>query len=161
MPELNRREIWVGTLTLFSAILVFGLLAIGAPLIQSDDYRGLFLIADFGRIDGLSAGSPVRMAGVGIGRVSKVSLGAQKRAVVTLEIFDPEMLVPNDTAAVIETDGIFGEKYVELHPGGDSEMLSSGQRLSYSHDSVVLENLLNQIVARAKADRPDERDEIQ
>jgi len=79
---------------------------------------------------------------------------------VTLAIFDSNLAIPSDTAAVIETDGIFGEKYIELHPGGDIETLSPGQRLSYVQDSVVLESLLNQVVNRAKTSRLAEQKDL-
>lgn len=151
MANSAKREAWVGCI---AAALVFSVIAFAflAPLPQNQgDTQGLSIFAEFGRIDGLVVGSPVRLAGIDIGRVADVALTESQRAKVTLYIVDGGIQIPSDTAAVIETDGIFGEKYVELHPGGEFDSLSSGQNLSYSQDSVVLESLLNQIVARAQA----------
>ncbi len=154
MPDRSRQEAWVGTLTaaVFLSLVIF---SVFLPGMEKDPARptGFTLTADFGRVDGLVVGSPVRLAGLDVGRVTQVFLTPQGRANVILSIDDVSLPIPADTAAVIETDGIFGEKYVELHPGGEFENLTSGQRLSYSQDSVVLESLLNQIVSRARAQR--------
>jgi phospholipid/cholesterol/gamma-HCH transport system substrate-binding protein len=91
------------------------------------------------------------LAGIDVGYVGAIALGEGRRAKVTLVIGNPDLPIPADTAAAIETDGIFGEKYVELYPGGDFEVLSNGERVSYVQDSVVLESLLNQVVSRSKA----------
>ena len=143
------------------AAVLFLLVVVLSLFIRSGDpdrsaETGLWLTADFNRIDGLNIGSPVRVAGLNVGNVTEVAIGAPGRATVVIRIEDSTLPIPLDTAAVIETDGIFGEKYIELHPGGEFENLKSGQRFSYAQDSVVLESLLNQIVAQAKARRqPD------
>lgn len=151
MTDVNWREVWVGTATVAFALLVVAIIAVDTSQPTSELEAGYRIEADFGRIDGLAEGSPVRLAGLDIGSVERVELAARHRATVIMAITGSDVAIPADSAAVIETDGIFGQKYVEIHPGGDFEMLSNGQRLSYSQDSVVLESLLNQIVSRAKA----------
>lgn len=61
--------------------------------------------------------------------------------------------LPEDTAAIIETAGLFGAKYIELQPGGALDNLAPGDSISYTQDAVILEELLAKIVARAKAAR--------
>lgn len=151
MTDLNWREVGVGAITTALVILVIAVIAFQSPPDTPPLEGGYRVEADFGRIDGLTAGSPVRMAGLNIGTVETVDLAAGNRASVVMAIGTVDMQIPADSAAVIETDGVFGQKYVEIHPGGDFEMLPDGGRLSYSQDSVVLESLLNQIVSRAKA----------
>ena len=159
MVDLNRREVSVGAIALVLVLGVLSLLISGTPDSEPPEGTGLMLNAEFNRIDGLSVDSPVRLAGIDVGRVSQLKLGDDTQALVSLEIFDPTLPIPLDTAAVIETDGIFGEKYIELHPGGELEALKSGQAVAYTQDSVVLETLLNQVVARAKASRSKEAGE--
>lgn len=160
MPDRPMREALVGTLTalVFLIVVAISLFLPGGDG-QSSRSTILTLSAEFNRIDGLTVGSPVRLAGLDIGEISEVSLSPGGRAKVVMTIGDETLPIPSDTAAVIETDGIFGEKYVELHPGGELETLTSGQRISYSQDSVVLESLLNQIVARAQARRGENENE--
>jgi len=151
------RAVWeaiVGTIAAVVSLLVIALsILISNGEVGQSNGPGLKLSAYFNRIDGLIIGSPVRMAGIDVGQVTEVNLGAHGLVTVIISIEDSTLPIPKDTAAVIETDGIFGEKYIELHPGGEFENLQSGQRFSYSQDSVVLESLLNQIVARAQAQR--------
>jgi phospholipid/cholesterol/gamma-HCH transport system substrate-binding protein len=159
MANSNWRDAWVGTATIVVAVCLIVFLARPAPEDQKAAENNLILVAEFGRIDGLHIDSPVRLAGIDVGHVGAIALGENRRATVTLSIANPDLPIPADTAAVIETDGIFGEKYVELHPGGDFEVLSHGQRISYAQDSVVLESLLNQVVSRAKASKAASEDE--
>ena len=58
-----------------------------------------------------------------------------------------------DTAAVIQTDGLLGAKYIELKPGGDETMLKPGQEISFTQDAMVLEELVGMIIDQAKAKR--------
>lgn len=151
MPKGQLREVIVGSCAAILLAIVLVVVAIGGSESDSAGRSGTITIsADFDRVDGLSVDSPVRLAGVPIGRVARVELNANHRAAAFLEVREG-LNIPEDTAAVIETDGVFGEKYVELHPGGAEEAVSDGDRLAYTQDSVVLESLLNQIVARAKS----------
>lgn len=158
MTDVNWREVGVGSAAVAVILVVIAFIVFRTPDTSSVSQTGIRIEAGFGRIDGLAVGSPVRMAGLDIGAVERVELVGTNRATVIMAITQADMGIPADSAAVIETDGVFGAKYVEIHPGGDFEMLSDGQRLSYSQDSVVLESLLNQIVSRAKA--AQEKDEV-
>lgn len=160
MANLNWRDVWVGTATIVIAVCFIVVLTRPIPEGKAAE-NNLILFAEFGRIDGLRVDSPVRLAGIDVGYVGAIALSKGHRAKVTLSIVNPDLPIPEDTAAVIETDGIFGEKYLELHPGGDFEVLSSGQRISYVQDSVVLESLLNQVVSRAKASKAASEEEAQ
>jgi phospholipid/cholesterol/gamma-HCH transport system substrate-binding protein len=94
----------------------------------------------------------VRIAGLNAGRVARMALDERYRALVTLE-FSGNVGLPEDSSAMILTDGLFGQKFIEVQPGGADAMLKSGGRISYVQDSVILEDLINTIVARAKASR--------
>ena len=158
MANSNWRDVWVGTTTVVLAVCLVVILSRSVPNSQTAE-NNLSLMAEFGRIDGLRVDSPVRLAGIDVGYVGAIALGEGRRAKVTLVIGNPDLPIPADTAAAIETDGIFGEKYVELYPGGDFEVLSNGERVSYVQDSVVLESLLNQVVSRSKASKAAGEDE--
>ena len=153
MPNRTQRELWVGSLAATVLIVVVALAAFSPGLQTGRADEPFLLKAGFNRVDGLSVGSPVRLAGVDVGLVTALNLTKEGRADADLVLFNSALPIPTDTAAVIETDGLFGEKYVELHPGGEFENFKSGQRISYTQDSVVLESLLNQIVSRARAQR--------
>lgn len=134
--------------------LVLGVLAVALALNAADRGRedradGYTLTASFQRTDGIAIGAPVRMAGVRIGEVAGQALAGGFRAELSLRL-DTGVEIPMDSAAVIETDGLLGPKYVEIHPGGEEDMLKPGGRFEYVQDAMVLEDLLARIVEQAR-----------
>lgn len=159
LSKTERREYFVG---ICAALALAGILVFTAMANRGGEKEaaaGFTLTAAFHKVDGVHVGSPVRVAGMNIGTVAAVGLGPEQKALLTLQFTAPIDL-PTDTAAVIETDGLFGSKYIELRPGGEEELLKSGGRMTYTQDSVILEDLVSLIVQRAKDARaaaaPDE-----
>jgi len=149
LSKTERREYLAGVVTAAALACVLVFTALANRGAQTGGKGAFVLTAAFNRADGVHVGSPVRVAGVNIGTVSSSALDEQQKAVLTFNITQPVPL-PDDTAAVIETDGIFGTKYVELRPGGTEDMLQSGGRMSYTQDAVIIEDLVALIVQRAK-----------
>lgn len=114
--------------------------------------EGYTLVAAFDRTDGLNAGSEVRVAGIRVGEVVRQQLDERFRSHVTLRI-QSAVHLPIDSAAVIETDGLLGSKYIELQPGGEEELIPPGGQISYTQSSLVIEDLLAKIVSMAHSRR--------
>lgn len=142
----------IGLAMFFLGLAVIALLGFSRPTpqTQSDGYE---LVGVFKQADGVGLGSEVRLAGLPVGRVVGHTLDEHYRAVLTVRLDRDDIILPEDTAAKIETDGLLGAKYIELEPGGAFDMLSSGDRLSYTQDAVIVEELLATIVSRAKVAR--------
>ena len=152
MSRAERREYLVGVIAalVLGTILVFTGMANRRAL---NEVKGAFtLTAEFSRADGIYVGAPVRVAGIPVGTVIKANLSGTRRAQLTLRLTTP-LALPEDTAAVIETDGLFGSKHIELRPGGADKTLGSAARISYTQDSVIIEDLIAHIVQEAKATR--------
>ena len=73
--------------------------------------RGYKLTVDFETAAGLEPKGDVKMAGVPIGKVEDIQL-AGNRARLVLRI-RPEVQIPVDSVASIQTQGLLGEKFVE------------------------------------------------
>ncbi len=69
----------------------------------------------FKDVGGLDEKSAVRVAGVRVGKVSKIRL-VEGKALVDVEL-DPNVALRQGASASIESLGLLGEKYVELVPG--------------------------------------------
>lgn len=155
MNTEHHREMTVGAAVLAVATLVFAYSSSGigdrgnAPVAANGAYE---LTARFGQADGIAPGTEVRMAGIPVGEVVSMRLDEYYRAVVTFRVAGFVDL-PEDSAAMIQTDGLMGGKFVELEPGGALDSLAPGDSLDYTQDSVIIEDLLAKIVARAKQQR--------
>ena len=131
---------------LFAAVLGVSYGMRGIPTAKS----GYVITATFNLIDGLTEGSEVRLGGIPVGKVESTVLAKDYRAVVSLRI-DDSVKLPADTAVAINTDGIFGSKYLELEPGGEEKKLKDGDSISYAQDAVIVTELLNRIIAQGEA----------
>ena len=108
--------------------------------------EGYTVTAKFSAIDGLSIGDDVRISGIRVGSVVDQTLEPEFfRAVITLSI-DSDVTLPEDTAALIASDGLLGGKYVALQPGGLEEVLAPGGEITMTQPSVNLETLLGKLI---------------
>ena len=97
------------------------------------------LSARFTNIGQLRQSAPVKIGGVTIGRVSDITLDPVKLdSVVKLAIDSRYDDLPGDTAAAILTNGLLGESYVGLRPGGDPTALKPGEEIAFTAPSVDL-----------------------
>ncbi|MDR2902165.1 MAG: MlaD family protein, partial [Lactobacillales bacterium] len=89
------------------------------------------LYASFTNADGIMKGSQVRLGGITVGEVTGESLSNDYRVKIEMS-FDTYYPLPADTSVVIETDGLMGPKHLELMPGGEDDLLRSGEELSFT-----------------------------
>ena len=101
-----------------------------AALIIAFDYRGsgieaingYTVTAKFARIDGIRVGTDVRRSGIKIGAVLSQTLEPVTYRAVLLLGIDKSVKRPVDTIAKITTEGLLGNKYVELEVGAWSAL---------------------------------------
>lgn len=102
--------------------------------------------AEFENIGGLKARSPVRSAGVVIGRVNGIEFDTQTyKARVRLDL-EARYPFSKDTSASILTAGLLGEQYVGLETGAESDMLKNQDKITLTQSAVVLEKLIGQFI---------------
>ena len=101
----------------------------------ADHYQ---LEAVFGRIDGVTVGSEVRIAGVKVGSVASNSLNPQTyEADVSLSI-NKDIQIPEDSVAKIVSDGLLGGAHIAIEPGASEEMMREGEKITITQGSVDL-----------------------
>lgn len=102
--------------------------------------------AEFDNIGGLKPRAAVRSAGVVVGRVASIRFDDESyRAEVVLAL-DSRYRFPKDSSLKILTSGLLGEQYIGMEPGGDTEMLAAGDKITLTQSAVVLENLIGQFL---------------
>jgi phospholipid/cholesterol/gamma-HCH transport system substrate-binding protein len=89
----------------------------------------------------------VSMAGVIIGRVTKVTLDKDTyMAKVEMEIDASVDNIPLDSTASIITAGLLGEKYIGISIGGDIDYIKDGGRFEDTQSAVILEELIGKFL---------------
>ena len=106
---------------------------------------GLRVYATFDEIGGLAKRSPVVVGGVRIGKVEAIELDDSFRARVALDL-DPQVELPADSSAAIYTQGVLGDQYVSIEPGGSDELLGDEDEIEYTQSATVLERLIGRLV---------------
>lgn len=112
------------------------------------------LTARFQNAGGLGLRAKVTLAGVVIGRVSKIELDPKTlQAKVTMDIFNEVKSIDTDAVASILTAGMIGEKYVGIVPGADDTYLKNGDEIEQTQSSLVLEDLIGKFLS-SQASKP-------
>ncbi len=146
----NPIETLMGAVVIAVAVFFFIFAYTTADIGAVEGYR---ISAKFDRIDGIGAGSDVRMSGVKIGTVTGQTLDPQTYlAVVTMSI-DPAIELPLDTSASINAEGLLGEKYLALSPGGEEEMIPRGGEIETTQGSVDLMSLIGRLILSQADDK--------
>ena len=138
-------EVVTGAVILAVAFLFLGyaVLNSGRGTVNGDGVR---LTARFDRIDGLSNGADVRIAGVRVGSVTDMRIDPQTfGAELTMKV-DRALRLPDDTSAEVTSEGLLGGRYVSLVPGGSDKVLADGGRITQTQGSVSLESLLGRFI---------------
>lgn len=154
---LNRQTLNV---LLGAAVVVVGAGAIvlsqggGAP--KGGGYE---LTARFGSIDGVTAGTKVLLAGIQVGEVVRRAYEPDRQRAVIVMSLRSDIAIPLDSVAMIVSDGLMGNKYVKLQPGGEVEMLRDGDSFEYVQDSIIFEEILEKVILNAEQKRKKQQEE--
>jgi len=100
--------------------------------------------ATFNKVDGINAGTSVMISGVNIGYVEKISL--ENNFPKVLMNLKKEIDIPNDSSISIQTDGLFGNKFLMIEMGGSEGLLLENDSFLFTEDSILVEDLLEKII---------------
>ena len=99
---------------------------------------------NFNKIDGVHVGTDVLISGVKVGFVNNVSL--EKNYPLVSILIDKNISLPNDSSISIQTDGLFGAKFMLIEMGGSEESMNENDFFSFYEDSMLVEDLLKKII---------------
>jgi phospholipid/cholesterol/gamma-HCH transport system substrate-binding protein len=133
--------------TTVGIFLVFGLLCIGYMTVKlghvsflSDNSYSLF--ARFTSVTGLRVGSSVHMLGIEVGRVERLTMDQKdQKAVVEIRIQEG-IKVYDDAIAAIKTEGLIGDQYLSIDPGGSGAPLTPGGTITETQSAVDIADLI-------------------
>ena len=108
--------------------------------------EGYEINAKFDRIDGILAGSDVRMSGIKVGTVTASALDPKTYfANVSMNIRS-DIKIPEDTSIAVSSDGLLGDMFLALSPGGSDDMLPPGGEITTTQGSIDLMGLVGQMI---------------
>ena len=138
----SRMEITVGL------FLVMGFLALGWLALQLGEVPWLTgaktyqLNAEFSNISGVKPGADIQISGVIVGKVRQLHLNDDNLAVVTMQL-DKGVKVPVDSMASVKSQGIIGDKFIQITLGGDETAYQPGETIVDMESAVDLESLIS------------------
>ncbi len=133
--------------TAVGIFVVFGLLSVGYMTVKLG-HVSLFgghsyaLFARFTSVAGLKTGSNVAMYGIQVGQVERLSMDQDKQmALVELRI-QRGVKIYDDAIASIRTEGLIGDRYVSIDPGGGGDVLKPGGTIIETQPPVEINELI-------------------
>lgn len=136
--------------TIAGLFVLVGLLLIGYLAFRIGDTQFLtsdrfVVFAEFSNVGGLKEGSKVRLAGVSVGTVTEISLDPESYFARVKLSLEPGIDLDDDTIASIKTNGLIGDKFIDLLPGGSGVDLESGDTIFDTESALDLESLVSRM----------------
>jgi phospholipid/cholesterol/gamma-HCH transport system substrate-binding protein len=150
MHASRRTEFIVGIFALLG-IAALAVLSLRLGRIELLPEPGYTIFANFDNISGLKQGDRVEIAGVQIGKVTRIALD-QDRAQVAMH-FNSGVKVDDEAIAAIKTSGIIGDKYVSIAPGPGEHDLADGGTIRQTESAFVLEDAIGQFISSTENSR--------
>ena len=101
------------------------------------------LYAKFTAVTGLRVGNPINMLGLEIGRVEKFTMDQENQQVLVEFKINNGIEVYDDAIASIKTEGLIGDKYVSIDPGGGGDLLANGDTITDTNSPTDIMELVS------------------
>lgn len=139
----KKLEFSVGLFVLAGLLCILYLaVSIGGTRFFGSDVR--VVEARFSNVGGLNPGSNVMIAGVKIGSVGSITLDEEALvAVVQLKLESSNIILYDDSIASIKTNGLIGDKYIALDPGGSGLELAADDPIVDTEPALDIEGLIS------------------
>lgn len=133
--------------TIVGMFVVFGLLCIAYMTVKLGHVSFLSdnsysLVAKFTTVTGLRVGNPVYILGIEVGRVESITMDQEnQKAVVAMKI-NKGVKIYDDAIASIKTEGLIGDKYLSIDPGGGGSLLGNRGTIVETNAPVDIGDLI-------------------
>lgn len=128
--------------------LVIGFVALGWLALELGEVSWITgsktysLNAEFDNISGVKTGADIQVAGVKVGTVGELSLNEDAFALVTMQI-NRTVEIPVDSIASVKSQGIIGDKFIQISLGGDEKVFQEGDVIRDTESAVDIESLIS------------------
>ncbi|MDY6820439.1 MAG: outer membrane lipid asymmetry maintenance protein MlaD [Deferribacterota bacterium] len=145
MNNRYKLEVLVGIFVLIGLLAVGYLtLRLGQVKVLGGNYYDIK--ARFSDVGGLKIGNEVQVSGVVVGRVEDIKLNPNDYSVIITMNILKNIKLSDDTMALIKTNGLIGDRYISLLPGGSPITLQGGDIIVDTQPPVDIEELISKYV---------------
>jgi phospholipid/cholesterol/gamma-HCH transport system substrate-binding protein len=134
-------ELGVGVFILLGIICV-GYLTFRLGEVEFLEGKYYFLNARFTSVAGLQVGASVDIAGVHVGLVDAINLNPRDLVVIVRLKVREGIRVSEDAIASIKTEGLLGDKYIQISPGGSDRYLKPGDMIVDTEPAIDIVGLI-------------------
>lgn len=107
---------------------------------------GYQLLARFPSAVGVNVGTDVRVSGIKVGTVVAQDLDPKTFQARVRFSVRKDVELPVDTSAKISSEGLLGNSYIALTPGGEMDVLKPGDEIEQTQGSVDLMSLIGRAI---------------
>ena len=137
-----KKETAVGVFVLVGLLAVsYMSFKLGNVRIFGDNYYTVE--ANFTDISGLKVHAPVQMYGVKIGTVETNGLDQENGVANVHMLIDKSVELTDDAIVSVKTNGLIGDKYLKITPGGLGEPIGHGDTLFDTNPALDMEDLIS------------------
>jgi phospholipid/cholesterol/gamma-HCH transport system substrate-binding protein len=101
------------------------------------------LFAKFNTVTGLREGNPVNMLGLEVGKVQKFTMDQENQLVMVEFKINKGIEIYDDAIASVKTEGLIGDKYVAVDPGGGGDLLAKGDTITDTNSPTDIMDLIS------------------
>jgi len=149
--------------TIVGIFVVFGLLCVGYMTVKLGHIaffgdNTYSLTASFTSVTGLRVGSPVQILGIEVGRVERLTMDQENQKAVVVMKIHKDIKVYDDAIASIKTEGLIGDKYLSIDPGGAGSVLTAGGTITETQAAVDISELIGKYAFGEVKKKPDNKE---
>ena len=102
--------------------------------------------SSFFDIGNINIGNDVKINGVKVGEISKISLDQENYMAIITSSVDESIKIPNDSVFKISNNGFIGSPYIEIELGNSDELLKNNDYSINNVDALSLEEIINNFI---------------
>tara|TARA_B100000925_G_scaffold89937_1_gene65070 strand:- start:730 stop:1173 length:444 start_codon:yes stop_codon:yes gene_type:complete len=128
-------------------LCVFSIIYISSKVDLFKNTEDEFVLeSSFFDIGALSIGGDVKIRGVKVGEVSKISLDQNTYLASVITSYSNEIQIPKDSVFKIAESGFIGSPYIEIILGTSNEYFLDNDSTEDNVDAVSLEEIINNFI---------------
>jgi phospholipid/cholesterol/gamma-HCH transport system substrate-binding protein len=137
--------------TVAGIFVVIGLLCIGYMVVKLGKVslwgdHTYVLYARFTSVSGLRVGNPVEMFGLRVGQIEDLRVDQKDQLALAELKIEKGIKIYGDANAAIKTEGLIGDRYVSIDPGGSGPLLNPGGMITQTEPPVDIGDLIGKYV---------------